>query len=220
MRMICGWERACRERGPRDLISQASQEGPTRQSCGFERAQTHIEQTDGGRDVVLVVLDGLLSRLADGLEGRDVDHAPDARPFLVVEVKDALDIGRALEVAVEHLDLGVGLVLLARAAAELVARNLRDAVEGLGERVGEAGAFGGRVSTRGRGQQRQMEGAPHRRWLTEYPRLDDGDSELVGEEQAEHNVRACRARAGRRDTAQFSSNRQGLPVTLEARSPM
>lgn len=74
-----------------------------------------------------------------------MNHAPDARPFLVVKVEDALDIGRALEVSVEDFDLGVGLVLLACAAAELVAGNLRNAVQGLGEGVGEAGAFDGAV---------------------------------------------------------------------------
>lgn len=68
-----------------------------------------------------------------------MDDTPDTGSLLVVVVEDSLDIGGVLQIAAEDLDLGVGLVLLGSIGAKLPEGDLRDTVQGFGERVIVAG---------------------------------------------------------------------------------
>lgn len=100
---------------------------------------TYVEQADSSGDVVLVVLDWLLARLADCFEGCDVNDTPDGVTLLLVPLKDGLNIGSILEVTWEDLDDSVFTILLGGAGWEFVEGNLRDAGQGGGVGVAEAG---------------------------------------------------------------------------------
>jgi hypothetical protein len=97
----------------------------------------HIEDIDGCGDVVLVVLDRLLATLADGLVRGDVNDAEDAAIVGVV-LEDAIDVLGVSDIALEELDLGVGLVLVRSVGTERIKGQLRDALACFGERVVEA----------------------------------------------------------------------------------
>lgn len=97
--------------------------GTLRGRAGYELC-THIQEADEGGDVVLVVLDGFLARLSYGLEGGDVDDTPDLAPLVFVVVEDGLDVLCLLEVALEALYLGVGLVLFGSVSRQLMPRDL------------------------------------------------------------------------------------------------
>lgn len=102
-----------------------------------EPDRTHREKVDGGRDVVLVVLNGLLSTLTDSLVSSDVDHSPDASLALVC-LEDLVDVLLEGDVAAEDLNLERLLVLLGSVGGESILSDLGNALQSLRERVGEA----------------------------------------------------------------------------------
>lgn len=99
--------------------------------------RTHVEEVNGGRDVDIVVFDRDLSRLADGLEGGDVNDAVDAALGLVV-LEDLFNVLLDGDVAAVDVDLEGLLVLFGRVGAELALGDGRDALACGRERVVEA----------------------------------------------------------------------------------
>jgi hypothetical protein len=87
----------------------------------------HLEERHGAANVDLVVREGDLARLADSLEGGEVDNTPDATLGLVL-LEDGVDLGGVAEV--DLVEDGLGGV-----RAHLVAGDLGAAVHGLGEGV-------------------------------------------------------------------------------------
>ena len=81
-----------------------------------------VNEHQGVLDIVVVVLDGLAHRLADGLKAGEVDDAVD-----LVGIEDLVH-----RIAVEHVGLVEGEVL-----GGLVAHDGLDAVDGDGAGVGE-----------------------------------------------------------------------------------
>lgn len=111
---------------------------------GSERGRrTHVEEVNGGRDVDIVVLDRDLARLADGLEGGDVNDAVDAALGLVV-LEDLFNVLLDGDVAAVDVNLEGLLVLFGRVGAELALGDGRDALAGGRERVVEAADRGAR----------------------------------------------------------------------------
>lgn len=107
---------------------------------GARGEETHADEVDGRRDVVLVVLDGLLCALPDGLVGSDCDHCVDAALGLV-RLEDPLNVVLDRDVALKEVDLAVGLVGVGGIGRERVEGELGDTVERGGEGVGEAGEW-------------------------------------------------------------------------------
>ena len=109
--------------GERKLVRVAVDGAGAREDDGLAAVVAHdVHERERALDVVVVVLDGLLDRLAHGLEAGEVDHAVDG-----VLVEDAVE-----RIAVEHVVLVEG-----EAARGLVAHDLAHAVERHDARVGQ-----------------------------------------------------------------------------------
>lgn len=89
--------------------------------------ETYADEVDGGRDVVLVVLDRLLGALPNGLVGRDGDDCVDAALGLV-RLEDLLNVVLDRDVALKEVDLAVGLVGVGSIGRERLEGELGDAV--------------------------------------------------------------------------------------------
>lgn len=101
-------------------------------------SSTCLHERNRRGDVVLVVLKRLLCRLADGLVGGHGDDGVDAADLVVIG-KDLFNVRLDGHVALVEIDHAVVPVRLGRAGGEGLLGKLGDAVEGLLERVGEAG---------------------------------------------------------------------------------
>lgn len=70
---------------------------------------TDIKKIDGRVDVVSVVLDWLLTTLADSLVSSNVDDTPDAA-LALVGLEDLVNVFWVCDVSLEDFDFGSGLV--------------------------------------------------------------------------------------------------------------
>ena len=62
--------------------------------------KTHLEQVERTRDVDLIILNGLFSRLPDGLERCQVNHRPDPNCFMLrVLGENSVDLYGVAQVA-------------------------------------------------------------------------------------------------------------------------
>ena len=75
--------------------------------------EAHIENVDGRVNVILVILDGLLSALANSFVRCDVDDAPNAT-LILVGFKDLVNVLGIGDIALEDFNLGGILVVLRR----------------------------------------------------------------------------------------------------------
>jgi hypothetical protein len=161
------------------------------------RTATHVEEVNGGRDVDVVVLDRDLARLANGLEGGDVDDTVDAALGLVV-LEDLFNVLLDGDVAAVDVNLEGLLVLFGRVGAELALGDGRDALACGRERVVEAAEPRTRRCSE---RQKEFDEANKSQILAlvsleeeEEGRdlLVDGDDAVLSREQAaQSNVRAC-----------------------------
>ena len=109
--------------GDRRIVRIAVDGRRAREDDGLTTVVAHdIDEHQGVLDIVVVVLDGLAHRLANGLKAGEVDDAVD-----LVGIEDLVH-----RIAVEHVGLVEGEVL-----GGLVAHDGLDAVDGNGAGVGE-----------------------------------------------------------------------------------
>lgn len=101
------------------------------------RVGTYGEEVDGRGDVVLVVLNWLLPTLSNSLVSSNMDDTVNA--FLVgVRGEHLVDIRLEGNVTLEEINHAVVFVCLGGSGGQGLEGELGHALEGLGERVGEA----------------------------------------------------------------------------------